>query len=154
MIKLNDKAPLFTGFNSEKEPFDLEKLKGQHVLLLFFPAAFTSTCTRELCNVRDTLNIYNHLNCVVVGISTDTIYALAKYKEEQQLNFQLVSDYNKDIGRIYDVQYELFGFGMKGITKRAAFLIDKSGIVRYAEVLENASEIPDFAKIKSTLEQL
>ena len=153
-LNINHPAPLFESFNSEKQPFSLEQLKGKNVLLLFFPAAFTSTCTKELCSVRDNLSYYNNLNCTVIGISTDTIYSLAKYKEEQKLNFQLVSDFNKEIGKIYHAHYELFGLGMKGITKRAAFLIDKTGILRYIEVLENASEIPDFNKIKSVLDSL
>ncbi|HNB32869.1 MAG TPA: peroxiredoxin [Bacteroidia bacterium] len=153
-LNINHPAPLIESFNSEKQPFSLEQLKGKNVLLLFFPAAFTSTCTKELCSVRDNLSYYNNLNCTVIGISTDTIYSLAKYKEEQKLNFQLVSDFNKEIGKIYHAQYELFGLGMKGITKRAAFLIDKNGILRYIEVLENAGEIPDFNKIKSVLDNL
>ena len=153
-LNINHPAPLFESFNSEKQPFSLEQLKGKNVLLLFFPAAFTSTCTKELCSVRDNLSYYNNLNCTVIGISTDTIYSLAKYKEEQKLNFQLVSDFNKEIGKIYHAQYELLRLGMKGITKRAAFLIDKTGILRYIEVLENASEIPDFNKIKSVLDSL
>src|SRR3954469_23374756 len=90
-------APLFTLFTSDKKEISLESLKGKKVLLLFFPAAFTSTCTKELCSVRDELSYYNDLNAKVIAISTDALYSLAKYKEEQQLNFTLASDYNKEV---------------------------------------------------------
>jgi len=122
--------------------------------LLFFPLAFTSTCTTELCSVRDNIAWYNNANAKVFGISVDALHTLAKYKEEQKLNFTLLSDFNKDISRLYDTIYEMFGYNMKGVSKRSAFVIDKDGIVRYAEVLENAGLIPDFSAINKTLEQL
>jgi peroxiredoxin len=153
-LKVGDKAPLFDTFNSEKEPFSLDKQKGEPILLLFFPAAFTRTCTKELCSVRDELAWYNKLNCSVAALATDSVYSLAKYKEEQKLNFQLLSDFNKDICAKYDSQYETFGYGMKGVAKRSAFLIDKNGILQYVEVLDNASEVPDFEKIKAALQTL
>jgi peroxiredoxin len=87
----------------------------------------------------------------VFGISVDSLHTLAKYKEEQQLNFTLLSDFNKDVSRSYGSLYEMFGYNMKGVSKRSAFVIDKDGIVRYSEVLENAGEVPDFEKIKEAL---
>ncbi len=104
--------------------------------------------------MRDSISVYNDLNCKVVGISVDSVFALAKYKEEQKLNFDLVSDFNKEIGELYDLQYPLFSNWMKGITKRSAILIDAEGVMQYVEVLENASEIPDFEKIKVALGNL
>ena len=88
------------------------------------------------------------------GISVDALFTLAKYKEDQQLNFTLLSDFNKDVSTSYDSIYEQFGFNMKGVSKRSAFVIDKEGIIQYAEVLENAGEIPDFKKIKACLEKI
>jgi len=123
-------------------------------LLLFFPLAFTSTCTKELCSIRDNIGWYNNVNAKVFGISVDALHTLAKYKEDQKLNFTLLSDFNKDVSRLYDTIYEMFGYNMKGVSKRSAFVIDKEGIVRYVEVLENAGRIPDFAAINKTLEQL
>ncbi len=147
-------APNFKLFNHDKKEIELAQLKGKNVLILFFPFAFTSTCTKELCSVRDDLSYYNNLDCTVIGISTDTIYSLAKYKEEQQLNFTLLSDFNKEASLAFGSIYEMFGFNMKGVSKRSAFVVDKDGIIRYAEVLENAGEIPDFTKIKECLSGL
>lgn len=151
MSLINLPAPDFTLFNSERQPITLSSLKGSKVLLLFFPAAFTSTCTKELCSVRDELSWYNNVNSKVFGISTDALYSLAKYKEEQKLNFDLLADFNKEVCGLYNAQYEEFYFGMKGVARRAAFVIDETGIVRYEEVLEKAGDLPDFVKIKLAL---
>ncbi|MEP7170217.1 MAG: peroxiredoxin [Bacteroidota bacterium] len=149
-----DKAPLFNMFDSDKQPVSLEALNGHNVVLHFYPAAFTSTCTKQLCTVRDDLSFYNNLNAKVIGVSTDSVYVLKKYKEEQNLNFTLASDYNKEVSGMYGAQYELFNYGMKGTSKRAAFVIDKNGIVQYAEVLDNSSDLPNFNLIKETLKKL
>ena len=153
-IQVGQEAPDFTLFDSEKKEVHLAELRGENVLLLFFPLAFTSTCTKELCSVRDNLDWYNEAHATVLGISVDSLHSLAKFKEEQQLNFRLLSDFNKDVSTAYNTIYEKFGFGMRGVSKRSAFVIDKEGIVRYAEVLENAGEIPDFEKIKTVLKEL
>jgi peroxiredoxin len=150
-IVIGQSAPDFTLYNSEKEKITLSELKGKKVLLLFFPLAFTSTCTKELCSVRDNIGLYNNANATVFGISVDSPQTLAKYKEEQKLNFILLSDFNKEASRAYGSIYELFGLNMKGVSKRSAFLIDEEGIVKYAEVLENASDIPDFNTIQKAL---
>ena len=120
---------------------------------MFFPLAFTGTCTKELCGVRDNISQYNNSNAEVIGISVDSLYTLAKYKEEQHLNFQLLSDFNKEVSTAYGSLYTTFGFGMQGVGKRSAFVIDKEGVVKYVEVLENVSEIPDFEAIRKTLAQ-
>ena len=146
-------APAFSLYNSEKTRISLSDYKGKNVLLLFFPLAFTGTCTKELCGVRDNISLYNNSNAQVLGISVDSLYTLAKYKEEQQLNFPLLSDFNKEVSGAYGSLYDTFGFDMHGVSKRSAFVIDKEGIVRYAEVLENAREIPDFEAIQKILSQ-
>lgn len=153
-IKIGEPAPDFTLYDSEKKKQTLSELRGNNVLLLFFPLAFTSTCTAELCSVRDNIAWYNNANAKVFGISVDALHTLAKYKEEQQLNFTLLSDFNKEVSRMYDTIYEMFGYNMKGVSKRSAFVIDKDGIVQYAEVLENASEVPDFKVIQDILASL
>jgi glutaredoxin-dependent peroxiredoxin len=153
-IEPGQKAPSFELYNSEKVKVKLEDLRGKNVLLLFFPLAFTSTCTAELCSVRDDISSYNKMNAEVFGISVDSLHTLKRYKQDQQLNFPLLSDFNKQTSSDYGSLYETFGYGMKGVSKRSAFVIDKDGIVRYAEVLENASEVPDFAAIKKTLDAL
>jgi glutaredoxin-dependent peroxiredoxin len=148
---VGQKAPDFTLYDSNKNKVTLSEQRGSSVLLLFFPAAFTSVCTAELCSVRDNLKMYEDLNTKVFGISVDTLYTLARYKQDQNLNFSLLSDFNKDVSEAYGALYPTFAFDMKGVSKRAAFLIDEEGIIRYAEVLENASEQPDFQKIKQAL---
>jgi len=144
----------FTLFSSDKEKVTLSELKGQPVVLLFFPLAFTSVCTAELCSVRDSLDWYNNVEAKVFGISVDSLQTLARFKEDQQLNFTLLSDFNKEASRAYGSIYEEFGFNMKGVSKRSAFVIDGEGIIRYAEVLENAGEQPDFNQIRAVLEGL
>jgi peroxiredoxin len=153
-IEIGQTAPDFTLYNSDKKQVTLSDLRGRNVLLLFFPLAFTSTCTKELCSVRDNITWYNNVKATVFGISVDALHTLAKYKEDQQLNFTLLSDFNKDVSTAYGSLYEMFGYNMKGVSKRSAFVIDKDGIVRYAEVLENAGDIPDFKAIQATLARL
>jgi peroxiredoxin len=153
-VSIGQPAPHFSLFNSEKQETDLSNLKGENVVLLFFPLAFTSVCTTELCSIRDNIAFYNGVNAKVFGISVDSVHSLAKFKDEQHLNFSLLSDFNKEVSTAYGSIYEKFGFGMRGVSKRSAFVIDREGIIRYAEVLENAGLVPDFKKIKETLEGL
>lgn len=153
-IVIGQDAPDFSLYDNDKNLVTLSALKGRNVLLLFFPLAFTSTCTKELCSVRDNLSFYNNSDATVFGISADSLHTLKKYKEEQSLNFQLLSDYNKEVSASYDTLYETFGFNMKKVPKRSAFLINKNGIIQYAEVLENAGEVPDFITINQRLASL
>ena len=153
-IEVGQKAPDFTLFNTEKQPVTLSEQKGKNVLLLFFPLAFTSVCTKELCAIRDNMSLYNNANAAVFGISVDSLFTLARFKEEQNYNFPLLSDFNKEVSKAYGSLYEKFGFEMLGVSKRSAFLIDKEGTVQYAEVLENAGDVPDFAAIEAKLAEL
>lgn len=153
-INIGDLAPDFSLYNTEKELVQLSQLKGSPVVLLFFPLAFTSTCIAELCAVRDDIANYQQLNAKVVGISVDSIFSLKKFQEEQHLNFPLLSDFNKTASTDYDSLYEAFVLDMKGVSKRSAFVIDAEGVVRYAEVLEKASDIPDLKAIQSVLSTL
>lgn len=150
-INIGDIAPDFSLYNTEKEMVQLSQLKGSPVVLLFFPLAFTSTCTAELCAVRDDIANYQQLNAKVFGISVDSIFSLKKFQEEQHLNFPLLSDFNKTASTDYDSLYDSFVLDMKGVSKRSAFVIDAEGVVRYAEVLEKASDIPDLKAIQSVL---
>ncbi len=153
-IQIGDKAPNFTLFSSDKAQISLENYQGKNVVLLFFPMAFTSVCTAELCSMRDDIALYNNLNAEILAISVDSPFTLAKFKEEQQLNFPLLSDFNKTVSAMYGALHEEFVLGMKGVAKRSAFVIDKEGMVRYAQVLESAGDLPDFEAIKQTLNQL
>lgn len=153
-LTINQTAPNFKLFNTDKKEVSLSDLKGKNVVLLFFPLAFTGTCTAELCSVRDNYGNYNDLNAVVFGISIDSIFTLGKFKEEQRLNFDLLSDFNKEASSAYGSLYHDFIFGMKGVSKRSAFVIDKEGKLQYAEILEKASDLPNFEAIRSCLEKL
>lgn len=126
-ITTGQKAPDFTLFDTHKNPVSLSEYTGKNnVLLLFFPFAFTGVCTKELCSVRDDIARYNKLEAQVFGISVDSPFTLAKYQEEQQLNFPLLSDFNKQVSEAYGCLYGSFGsMEMKGVSKRSAFLIDK-----------------------------
>ena len=153
-IEKGQVAPDFELFDSDKNKVNLADFKGKNVLLLFFPLAFTSVCTAELCSVRDNLARYNDLNAEVFGISVDSLQTLNRFKQDQGLNFRLLSDFNKEVSRAYGSLYDTFSYNMKGVSKRAAFVIDGNGTVQYAEVLENASEQPDFKAIQSTLQNI
>ena len=153
-IAIGQTAPDFTLYDTNKQPVTLSEQKGKNVLLLFFPLAFTSVCTAELCSVRDNLKMYEGLNATPFGISVDSLHSLNKFKEEQKLNFSLLSDFNKEVSKAYGSLYEQWGFGMRGVSKRSAFVIDKDGLVQYAEVLENAGEQPNFGAIQEKLASL
>jgi peroxiredoxin len=153
-LQVGQPAPAFTLFNSEKQQLSLEQYKGRNVLILFFPLAFTGVCTTELCNVRDNIAQYNNAGADVLAISVDSIFTLAKFKEEQGLNFQLLSDFNKEVSAAYGCLYDTFVFDMKGVSKRSAFIVDKAGNIAYAEVLENAGDLPNFAAINEKLAEL
>jgi len=153
-IEIGQTAPAFTLHASDKNKVSLADYKGKNVLLVFFPQSFTGVCTAELCNLRDNIAVYNNTNAQVLGISVDSVFTLAKFKEEQQLNFPLLSDFNKETSTTYDTIYTDWILDMKGVSKRSAFVIDKEGIVRYAEVLESAGDQPDFEAIQQILSTL
>ncbi|PPK88622.1 peroxiredoxin [Neolewinella xylanilytica] len=153
-LKSGDKAPLFTLFSDTQQAVSLTDYRGQNLVLLFFPLAFTGVCTEEMCTMRDTLEAYNKLDAAVVAISVDSPFTLARFKEAEGLNFALLSDFNKEVSRQYGVLYERFVMEMQGVSKRAAFIIDGEGIVRYTEVLASAGDQPDYSAIQETLAHL
>ena len=146
-------APDFTLMNDKREEVTLSAQKGHPVVLAFFPAAFTGVCTKELCTFRDRMATLNSANATVYGISVDTSFSLAAFKKEQNLNFPLLSDFNKDVIQAYGV-FNPDMIGLKGIAKRSTFVIDKDGVVRHAEVLEDARNEPDYEKVFATLAAL
>jgi peroxiredoxin len=145
-------APAFSLYDSDKNLVSLSDFQGKKVLILFFPLAFSSVCTAELCSVRDNIAQYNHSNATVIGISVDSLYTLKEFKKAQQLNFTLLSDFNKKVSEEYDCLHETFSYGMKGVSKRSAFIIGEDGKVVYREVLENPGLHPDFVAINKALE--
>lgn len=153
-IEKGQKAPDFTLFDSEKNEVTLSALKGNNVVLLFYPLAFTGTCTQEVCMVRDSMAQYNDANAKVLGISIDNVFIQDKFKKEHELQFPLLSDFNKTTIKDYGIVHDTFAFGMKEVGKRSAFVIDKEGVVQYAEVLDVPSELPNFEAIQETLKTL
>ena len=153
-IQVGQAAPNFSLYDSAKNKVTLSEQKGKNVLLLFFPQAFTSVCTKELCGVRDNIATYENAHAAVFGISVDSVFTLAQFKESQQYNFPLLSDFNKEASTAYGAIYTDWILDMKGVSKRAAFVIDREGIVRYAEVLENAGDVPNFNSIQDVLKEL
>jgi|TARA_R100001460_G_scaffold106042_4_gene153196 peroxiredoxin len=154
MLDLNSKAPEFTLQNTNGDKISLSDYKREkNVVLLFFPLAFTSTCTKELCQTRDNLKLYESLEAEILGISVDTFYTLKEFKASQNLNFQLLSDFNKETSQNYGVLYENF-YGMKGVSKRSVFVINKEGKIVHSEILENASDLPNFKMIEDSLLKL
>ncbi|WP_440998867.1 redoxin domain-containing protein [Fodinibius sp. SL11] len=153
-LTLDSKAPDFTLQNTEGEKITRSDYEGNsNVVLLFFPVAFSGTCTKELCTTRDNMKLYNSLNATVIGISVDSFFCLRELKKSENLNFTLLSDFNKEVSSKYEVLYDDF-YGMKGVSKRASFVIDKQGTLRFQEVLDNASELPNFKAIQKTLTKL
>ena len=152
---LGKPAPAFTLFDTDKKATSLADFKGQNVVVLFFPLAFTGVCTTELCSIRDNIETYNSSNAEILGISVDSIFTLGKFKEEQKLNFPLLSDFNKTASKSFDALYEVFpAFEMQGVSKRAAFVIDKEGVVQYEEICATPGDLPDFAEIQNVLNTL
>ena len=153
-IDVGAKAPDFELPNEDREPIKLsEQLKSGPVVLAFFPAAFSSVCTTEMCKFRDSASDLNKVGAKVLGVSVDTFFALKAWKDAEKLNFPLLSDFNKTVTAQYDVLNPDM-IGLKGIAKRAVFVIDKSGVVRHKEVLEDARNEPDYGKVKQALATL
>jgi glutaredoxin-dependent peroxiredoxin len=146
-------APDFTLMNQDRQPVTLSQQKGQPVVLAFFPAAFSSVCEKELCTFRDSMGQLGKAKAHVYGISTDTFFALKAFSDQQKFNFPLLSDFNKQVIRDYGVFNEDM-IGLKGIAKRAVFVLDKDGVVRHKEVLEDARNEPNYQKVYDSLAAL
>ncbi|MBE5319146.1 peroxiredoxin [Pedobacter sp. MR2016-19] len=150
-LQVGDTAPDFKLYSSDLTEISLSGFKGKKVIIHFFPMAFTGTCTEQLCTMRDNFSYYEGIDAQVIGISVDSPFSLAKFKEVQSYQFPLLSDFNKEVSAAYGAFYDEFVFGLKGVSKRAAFVIDEEGKIAYAEVLENAKDLPDFKAINDVL---
>ena len=149
-VDVGSNAPDFTLTNQDRQPVTLSQLRGQPVVLAFFPAAFSSVCQKELCTFRDSMTQLNRAKAQVFGISVDTFFSLKAFQDQQQLNFPLLSDFNKQVIRDYGVFNEDM-IGLKGIAKRAVFVVDKDGVVRHREVLEDARNEPSYQHVFESL---
>jgi glutaredoxin-dependent peroxiredoxin len=147
-------APFFSLYDTTKHKVSLPDFKGRNLVILFFPLAFSSVCTRELCEMRDRYTEFTKLNTEVVAMSVDSLYANAKFKEIYKLPFPLLSDFNKESSIAYNVLIKDFDYDMKGVSTRATFVIDKNGVLRYAEVLPSPSDYPDMAALQKAVTAL
>lgn len=154
-IKVGDKAPDFTLNGTDLKPKKLSNFLTQTVVLAFFPGAFTSVCTREMCTFRDSLARLNNLKAQVVGVSVNDPWANKAFAEKNLLTFPLLCDYNREVIRLYGIELKDFG-GLKGYTaaKRSVFVIDKNNIVRYVWISENPGMEPNYDEIEKFLQQI
>ena len=148
---VGSKAPDFTLSNQDKQPVTLSSLAGKTVVLAFFPAAFTSVCQKELCHFRDQLAAFNSVNATVFGISVDTPFTLKEFARQNSLNFDLLSDFNKDAIQKFDVVNPDMG-GLKGIARRAVVVVDGQGVIRYREVTPTPGDEPQYDKVKAAVD--
>ncbi len=152
-IEVGMKAPELSLVSTNLEPLRLSKYKGKNLILHFFPLAFTSVCTDQMCTARDEENDYTQLNAEVIGVSVDSPFALQKFHAENKLNFPLGSDFNRETSKDYGVLFEDDFMGLTQFSKRSAFVIDGEGIIQYAEITDGKS-LPSFEKIKAILSNL
>jgi len=153
-VDVGAKAPDFTLPNQDRTPVTLsDELKKGPVVLAFFPAAFSGTCTQEMCTFRDSMSDLNRLSANVIGVSTDTFFALKAWADAQRFSFPLLSDFNKTVINAYGVVNPDM-IGLMNIAKRAVFVIDRHGVVRHREVLEDARNEPDYEKVRGALARL
>jgi peroxiredoxin len=161
-LQVGSKAPDFTlptkTADGPKQITLSDNFGKGNTVLLFFPMAFTGTCTTEMCGVSMDLSAYGSLNATVYGISGDNPFAQEAWAQKENISVPLLSDYEHHVARAYDVAYDSFlpqiGLPMGGVPKRAAFIIDRNGVIQHVESLEDAREIPDFDKIKARLTEL
>ena len=153
-IEVGQQAPDFKLYSDERKEVSLSDFRGHNVILHFFPQAFTSVCTAQLCDARDNMAVYQKLNAQVLSISVDSVFTLGKFKTDNGYNFPMLSDFNKTTTTAYGILRQNFAFGMHGVAERAAFVIDTEGVVRYAEVMANPGELPNFVAIKNVLAEL
>jgi peroxiredoxin len=129
-----------------------------NTLLLFFPMAFTGTCTTEMCSLSPELPDYAGMNAAVYGISGDNPFAQEAWAKKENISVTLLSDYEHKVAKEYDVIYDSFlpqiNLGMGGVPKRSAFIVDRNGVIQYAESNDDAKELPNFDKIKEKLAEL
>jgi peroxiredoxin len=152
-VDVGSVAPDFTLMNQDREPVPLSAARGRPVVLAFFPAAYSGTCIQELCTIRDRLATLGSARAQVYGISVDSFFALKAFQRDHHLPFPLLSDFNKEVIRLYGVFNEDM-IGLKGLAKRAVFVLDPAGVVCYREVLEDARNEPDYGRVFGTLASL
>lgn len=150
-ITVGSKAPDFKLVNTDKKEVSLKDFAGKTLVINFFPAAFTGVCTEQLCSNRDELSFYNNIGASVVAVSVDLPFSLGIFKAQQNINFDLLSDFNKEMIKAYDMYLEDFVLGLKGVARRGVVVVDKNGTVVYAEETANPGTQVNFKALKDAL---
>ena len=154
-LSIGQQAPGFKLVDKERKEHSLEEFRGKNVVLFFFPMAWTGTCTKEMCAVEEDYKRYADLNAVTIGISVDTLFALKHFGDDYHLDHVLLlSDFNKETVRAYDVVHHDFICGYKDVAKRCTFVIDNEGIIRFIEILPSPGDFPNLDAIKEALAAL
>ena len=155
MSNLNEIAPDFNLKNTEKNDIALSSYKGKTVVLAFYPGAFTGVCDTEMCSLRDSMNSFNDLNTTVLGISVDSPWANAEFAKKYEINFNLLSDYNRDVSKAYDMIFNGLG-GLEGYecSNRGVIIIDGEGLIQYRWVAENPGVEPNYSEIIEKVKSL
>ena len=155
MSNLNEIAPDFNLKNTEKNDIALSSFKGKTVVLAFYPGAFTGVCDTEMCSLRDSMNSFNDLNATVLGISVDSPWANAEFAKKYEINFNLLSDYNRDVSKAYDMIFNGLG-GLEGYecSNRGVLIIDGQGLIQYRWVAENPGVEPNYSEIIEKVKSL
>lgn len=153
MITVGEKAPEFSLVTTDLKSITNADFAGKNVVILFFPLAFTSVCTQEMCTANDDMNLYKDLDAEIIGVSVDSPFVLKKFGEDNGIQFTLASDFNRTVSKAFDTLFEDDFLGLTGFSKRSAYVIDKEGLLRYSETTDGKS-LPDFDKIKETLKSI
>ena len=154
MVNVGSPAPDFKALNHKREEVSLASLKGKRVVLAFYPAAFTGVCEKELCTFRDAMANFNDMDATVLGISVDSPFANAAFAEKNNLNFDVLSDYDRAMVKAYGVNHDDFA-NMTGYTaaKRSVFVLDKDGVVRWTWIAETPKNEPDYEAVKKAVSE-
>ncbi|QIB73766.1 redoxin domain-containing protein [Halogeometricum borinquense] len=155
MVDVGDDAPDFTAplADGDVESFTLsEHLDEAPIVLAFFPAAFTSTCTTEMCTFRDRMTNFEDIGATVYGVSIDTPFTLNEFRDQNDLNFALISDTNRELIHEYDVAMDFDSLGVHNVAKRAVFVVDTDGTVSYAWVSDDPGAEPDYDEVAAAAE--
>jgi peroxiredoxin len=154
MVNVNEKAPDFILYNTDLKPVKLNDFKGKVVVLSFFPAAFTAVCTKEMCTFRDSISKFNDMNAVVLGISVDPPFSNKAFKDHNKLNFDILSDYSREVVKKYGVSWEFPSLPGYILAKRAVFVVDKEGVVRYKWISDDPTVEPPYQEVEKVISSI
>jgi len=151
-VKIGDKAPDFTLPDVDTTPRSLHEFLGKKVILVFYVSAFTATCTKEVCNFRDSTDRYTDLDAQVIGVSVNDPFSNKEFKEKNRLPYPILSDYKRDVIKKYGLESAEFA-GLNGyvVAKRSIFVIDQKGVIRYMWITENPAIEPNYEQIQQEL---